>query len=66
MGMVAEVFESPAPFVYTSILLNYNVINHLEAVGTSILTLQTMSGEVVSSGDLSGRDTDFLDVVSSK
>lgn len=59
MEMRAEEYpEGPTTFVYTSIHLNYNVINHLEAVGTSILTLQTMSGEVVSSGDLGGSCVD--------
>jgi len=39
MGMVAEEdSESPAQFVYTSILLDYNARIRLEAVGTSNLT----------------------------
>ena len=59
MEMVAEEHsESPAPFVYISILLNSKAINHLEAVGTSFLTFQILSGEVVSHGELGGSDVD--------
>jgi hypothetical protein len=57
MEMVAkECSESPAPFVYTSILLNIKAIHGLDAVGTSNLTFQTMLSEVVSSGALGGND----------
>jgi len=59
MEMVAEEnSESPVPFVYTTILLNNKSIIRLEALGTSFLTFQMMSNEVVSSGDLGGRDID--------
>lgn len=59
MEMVAEEnFESPAPFVYTSILLNCSAINSLDAVSISNLTFQTMSSEVVRSGELGGSDVD--------
>ena len=55
MVMVTEEHsESPASFVYTSILLNYIALNRLEAVGTSFLTFQPMSGEVACNGDLGG------------
>ncbi len=61
MEMVAEEHaESPAPFFYISILLNYSAINSLEAVGTSFLTFQTMPGEVVSNDDLGGSDIDWF------
>jgi len=59
MEMVAEEdSESPAPFVYTSILLNNKAIHSLDAVGISNLTFPTMSGEVVSNDDLGGSDVD--------
>ncbi len=62
MEMVAEEdSECPAPFVYTTILLNNKSINRLEALGTSFLTFQMMSNEVVSSGGLGGRGPDPLD-----
>jgi hypothetical protein len=56
MEMVAEEdSESPASFVYISIFLNILAIHRLDAVGTSILTFQILSSEVVSRGDLGGR-----------
>lgn len=61
MEMVAEEnLESPTPFVYLSILLNNKAIDNLDALGISILTFQTMFGEVVSSGGLCGSDVDTL------
>ena len=62
MEMVAEEdSESPAPFVYTTMRLNNKSINRLEALGTSFLTFQILSGEVVSNGDLGWRDIDPFD-----